>query len=43
MEEYDEETEWLHDEILGRRKPSSALLNKRKISRYEMDKFFAEQ
>jgi hypothetical protein len=42
MEEYDEESEWLHDEVTGRRKPSITLLNRRKLSKYELDEFFAE-
>jgi hypothetical protein len=41
MEEHNEESEWLHDEIIGKRRPNIALLNKRKLSKYEMDEFFA--
>ncbi|MBI2546710.1 hypothetical protein HYV81_06040 [Candidatus Woesearchaeota archaeon] len=44
LEEFDDEKEeYLMDEITGKKKkPVMSALNKRKISRYEMDDLFVE-
>ncbi len=42
--EGEEEEEYLLDEISGRkRKPVMSTLNKKKLSRYEMDELFVEE
>jgi hypothetical protein len=37
------EDDWLRDEVTGmKRKSSSAVLNKKKLSKYELDELFAK-
>jgi len=39
-----EKDEWLFDEVTGmRKKPSIAVLNRRKLSKYEMDELFMSE
>ncbi len=43
-EEIDEKDEWLFDEVTGsKRKPAMNVLNKQKLSKYELDELFSEE
>ena len=44
MEKLEEEKEWLFDEMAGERKKTNvAALNKKKLSKYELDELFASE
>ncbi len=43
-EDINENEEWLLDEVTGqRRKPQMSILNKNKLSKYELDELFCEE
>lgn len=43
-DENEDNDEWLLDEVTGeKRKPAMAVLNKRKLSRFEMDNLFTSE
>ena len=41
-ETFEEKEDWLLDEVVGmKRKSNNAILNKKKLSKYELDELFA--